>query len=172
MNHVDIGLFIVRIFFGLAIAAHGAQKLFGWFGGHGIKVTASFFENLGFRPGVPFATAAGLSEMGGGLLLTLGLFTPFGAAAVLSAMVVAMISVHWKNGFFAMSNGIEMPFLYAAAALGLIFTGGGAISMDASLRLNSLADPRVVIALVVLSLVGAAATLSLRHGRATVPSKS
>jgi putative oxidoreductase len=87
-------------------------------------------------------------------------------------MVVAMISVHWKNGFFAMSNGIEMPFLYAAAALGLIFTGGGAISMDASLRLNSLADPRVVIALVVLSLVGAAATLSLRHGRATVPSKS
>ena len=85
---MDSGLLIIRVFFGLAMAGHGAQKLFGWFGGYGIKQTGGFFESLGFRPGAAFATAAGLSEMGGGLLVTVGLFTPFGAAAVLSAMLV------------------------------------------------------------------------------------
>ena len=63
---MDIGLFIIRVFFGLAIAGHGAQKLFGSFGGYGIKGTGGFFETIGFRPGALFATAAGLSEMGGG----------------------------------------------------------------------------------------------------------
>ena len=120
---MDTGILIIRVFFGLAIAGHGAQKLFGWFGGYGIKKTGGFFEALGFRPGAAFATAAGLSEMGGGLLLTVGLFTPFGAAAVLSAMLVAMVSVHLKNGFFATGNGIELPFLYAVAALGIAFNG-------------------------------------------------
>src|ERR1700704_1451225 len=107
---VDLGILIIRVLFGVAMAAHGAQKLFGWFGGYGLKQTGGFFEGLGFRPGTAFATAAGLSEVGGGLLLTVGLFTPFGAAAVLSAMLVAMVSVHLKNGFFASGNGIELPF--------------------------------------------------------------
>jgi len=62
---MDTGILIIRLFFGLAIAAHGAQKLFGWFGGHGIKATGSMFESIGFRPGAVFATAAGLTEMGG-----------------------------------------------------------------------------------------------------------
>jgi len=74
---MDTGILIIRVFFGVAIAAHGAQKLFGWFGGYGIEKTGGFFESLGFRPGAIFATAAGLSEMVGGLLLTVGLFTPF-----------------------------------------------------------------------------------------------
>src|SRR3989442_1154632 len=120
---VDLGILIVRLLFGAAIAAHGAQKLFGSFGGHGLKGTGGFFEMIGFHPGVPFAAAAGLSEFGGGILLGLGLLTPIGAAAVLSAMLVAMISVHLKNGFFVMNNGIETPFLYAAAAFGLALTG-------------------------------------------------
>lgn len=68
----DIGILIIRVLFGAAIAAHGAQKLFGWFGGYGLKGTAGFFEQLGFRPGVLFAAAAGLSETGGGVLLALG----------------------------------------------------------------------------------------------------
>src|SRR5712691_2783082 len=122
---MDIGILIIRVFFGLAIAGHGAQKLFGWFGGYGIKQTGGFFETIGFRPGAAFATAAGLSEMGGGVSLAFGLFTPFGAAAVLSAMLVAMVSVHVKNGFFAMGNGIELPFLYAVAAVGVAFSGAG-----------------------------------------------
>ena len=156
----------------MAIAGHGAQKLFGWFGGFGIKATGGFFENIGFRPGVPFATAAGLSEMGGGVLLTIGLFTPFGAAAVLSAMLVAMVSVHLKNGFFATGNGIELPFLYAVAALGIALTGGGAISLDRLLGLNFVVEPYVVTSLLVLAACGAAVTLSMRHGSASVPSKS
>src|SRR5437667_11344718 len=125
----DIGILVIRVLFGMAIAAHGAQKVFGWFSGYGLKGTGGFFEQLGFRPGVPFAAAAGLSEFGGGLLLTFGLFTPFGAAAVLASMLVAIVSVHLKNGFFAMGNGFELPFLYAVAAIALAFTGGGAFSL-------------------------------------------
>ena len=152
---INAGILIVRVFFGLAIAAHGAQKLFGWFGGYGIKRTGGFFETIGFRPGAVFAAAAGSSEMGGGLLLTLGLLTPFGAAAVLSAMLVAMVSVHLRNGFFAAGNGIEMPFLYAIAALGIAFTGGGAISLDTLLGLSFLAEPYLITVLVALAFVGA-----------------
>src|SRR2546423_15421712 len=103
---VDLGILAIRTVFGLAIAAHGAQKLFGWFGGYGLKATGGFFEQLGFRPGVPFAATAGLSETGGGILLALGFFTPFWSAAVLAAMLVAVFSVHVRNGFFAIGNGI------------------------------------------------------------------
>src|SRR5437867_4522429 len=148
---MDTGILIIRLFFGLAIAAHGAQKLFGWFGGHGIKATGAMFESIGFRPGAVFAAAAGLTEMGGGLLVALGLFTPFGASGVISTMLVAMVSVHFKNGFFAMGNGIELPFLYAVATLGIAFTGPGATSLDALLGLQFLANPYLVNALIVLA---------------------
>src|SRR5207253_30229 len=160
---VDLGILLIRVLFGVAIAAHGAQKVFGWFGGYGLKATGGFFETLGFRPGVGFAAAAGLSEVGGGILLTLGLFTPFGAAAVLAAMIVAIVSVHLKNGFFAMSNGIELPFLYAASALGLAFSGAGAFSLDALLGLTFLSAPSEVEEILVLAVLGAAATLALRR---------
>src|SRR5437870_4815897 len=169
---MDTGILIIRVFFGFAIAGHGAQKLFGWFGGYGIKATGGFFESLGFRPGAAFATAAGLSEMGGGVLLTVGLFTPFGAAAVLSAMLVAMVSVHLKNGFFAAGNGIELPFLYAVAALGIALTGGGAISLDRLLGLDFVFQPSVVISLPLLAAGGAAILLSVHHGSTAIPSKS
>jgi len=159
----DTGILLVRGLFGTAIAAHGAQKVFGWFGGYGLKGTGGFFEGLGFRPGVAFAAAAGLSELGGGVLLTLGLFTPFGAAAVLAAMIVAMVSVHIKNGFFAMGNGIELPFLYAAAALGLAFTGAGAFSFDALLGWTFLSEPPLVEGTLLLAGLGAAATLAVRR---------
>jgi len=160
---VDTGILLIRGLFGIAIAAHGTQKVFGWFGGYGLKGTGGFFERLGFRPGVPFAAAAGLSEVGGGVLLTLGLFTPFGAAAVLAAMLVAIVSVHLKNGFFTMNNGIELPFLYAASALGLAFIGAGAFSLDALLGLTFLSEPHLVVGILLLAGLGAAATLALRR---------
>jgi len=167
---MNTGIFIIRLFFGLAIAAHGTQKLFGWFGGHGIKATGAMFESIGFRPGAVFAAAAGLTEMGGGLLVVLGLFTPFGAAGVISTMLVAMISVHLKNGFFAMGNGIELPFLYAAAALGIAFAGPGLLSLDALLGLEFLANPYLTSALTALAVAGAAVTLTARRAVASVPS--
>jgi putative oxidoreductase len=160
------------VLFGLAIASHGVQKLSSWFGGYGIRKTGGFFETLGFRPGAAFATAAGMSEMGGGLLITVGLFTPIGAAAVLSAMLVAIFSVHVKNGFFASGNGIELPFLYAAAAVGIALTGGGAISLDGLLGFNYLAQPFMVTALLVIAAFGSAVTLSARRGIVAEPSKS
>src|SRR5262245_21535625 len=135
---MDTAILFIRLTFGLAMAAHGAQKLFGWFSGYGIKKTGGFFEAIGFRPGVPFAIAAGLSELGGGILIAVGLFTPLGAAAVVSAMLGAMISVHVKNGFFAMSDGIELPFLYAVAAVAVAWTGAGAFSLDRLLGLDLL----------------------------------
>jgi len=160
---VDLGILIIRVLFGAALAAHGAQKLFDWFGGYRLKGTGGFFEQLGFRPGVPFAAAAGLSEFGGGVLLTLGLFTPFGAAAVLSAMLVAIVSVHLKNGFFAMGNGFELPFLYAVAAFALAFTGPGAFSLDALLGLTSLSQRYLVAGVLVLAIVGSVVTLGSRR---------
>ena len=158
----DTGILIIRVLFGAAIAAHGSQKLFGWFGGHGLKGTGGFLEQLGFRPGVPFAALAGLSEAGGGILLALGFFTPFGSAAVLAAMLVAIFSVHVKNGFFAMSNGIELPFLYAVAAVALGFTGAGAFSLDSLFGLSSLSEPVLVDTVLLLAALGARATLALR----------
>jgi len=158
-----IGILVIRVLFGAAIAAHGAQKLFGWFGGYGLKGTGGVFEQLGFRPGIAFAAAAALSECAGGILLTLGLFTPLGASAILAAMLVAIVSVHLKNGFFAMANGVELPFLYAAVALGVAFTGAGAYSVDALLGRTFLSEPLIVAGLLVLAIIGAAVTLGLRQ---------
>ena len=167
---LDVGIFLVRLFFGLAIAAHGAQKLFGWFGGYGLKGTGGFFEGIGFKPGGLFASAAGISEFLGGLLLVVGLFTPLGAAAVLTAMIVASVSVHLKNGFFVQNNGFEPAFLYGAVALGLIFTGAGSYSLDAELALGLFNAPTVKIGVLVASLIGAGLTLALRkQAKATTP---
>jgi len=158
-----IGLLVIRTLFGISMAAHASQKLFGWFGGYGLKGTGGFFETLGFRPGVAYAAAAGLSELGGGVLLALGLLTPFGSAAVFSAMIVAIFSVHVKNGFFAMVNGIELPFLYAVAALGLAFAGPGAYSLDNALGLEFMNEPSFVAGILVLSIIGAIVTLASRR---------
>ena len=160
---IDLGILVLRVLFGGAIAAHGAQKLFGWFGGYGIKGTGGFFDSIGFRPGTTFAALAGLSEFCGGALLILGLFTPLGAAAVVATMIVASVSVHLRNGFFATGNGIEVPFLYASAALGLAFTGGGAFSLDAVFALKFATEPFVVIGVLVLAVAGAAVVLATRR---------
>src|SRR5689334_6854759 len=128
---VSFGLLALRIVVGLAMAAHGAQKLFGWFGGHGLAGTGGYFEMIGFKPGRAFALAAGLSEVSSGILIALGFLGPIGPALMLSVMIVAALSVHWKNGFFAASNGIEVATLFGIAALALAFTGFGAFSLDA-----------------------------------------
>jgi putative oxidoreductase len=160
---VDLGLLILRTVVGLSMAGHGAQKLFGWFGGMGLQETGTHFEGFGFRPGLPFAAAAGLSEFAGGILLAAGLFTPLGAAAILSAMVVAILSAHIRSKFFAMANGIEYPFLYAAAAISLALTGAGAFSFDAAMGLGFVNDAYLVAGILILAIVGAAITLALRR---------
>ena len=133
---MSIGLLILRLVVGLTLAAHGAQKLFGWFGGYGIAGTGQFLEQLGFRPGRRQAAQAGIAETVGGLLLALGLLTPAAGAAVVAVMLVAAVSVHLKGGFFAQGGGYEYTLVLGAAALALAFTGPGAISLDQALGIT------------------------------------
>lgn len=134
---MEIAILLARLLLGLALAAHGAQKLFGWFGGYGIKGTGGFFETLGFKPGTLFAAGAGLGEFGGGLLTALGLGGPIGPALIVMVMLVAMFTVHWKNGFFAATNGIELTLMNITGALLLAFVGPGLYSVDAVLGINA-----------------------------------
>jgi putative oxidoreductase len=166
---MDSGILALRLVLGLLMAAHGAQKLFGWFGGHGLAGTGGFFESLGFRPGRLFASAAGISEFGGGLLVTLGLFGPVGPALVLSVMIVAAVSVHAPNGLFAMSNGIEVPLLYGVGALALALAGPGLFSLDALLGLTPLWTSTVRWAVLIAGILGGVANLALRRKPAPAP---
>jgi putative oxidoreductase len=159
---VSIGLLIVRVAVGLMMAAHGAQKLFGWFGGYGLQKTGEFFAQLGFRPGRAFAAAASVTEVTSGLLLTLGLFGPIGPALMVSVMIVAAVTVHWGHGFFATTNGIELPFLYSVAAIGLALTGPGPYSLDALLGLEGIWTTATTWIVLSLGALGGFANLALR----------
>lgn len=159
----DLGILLVRILLGAAIAAHGAQKLFGWFGGYGIKGTGGWFESLGFRPGAFFATASGLSEFGGGLLILLGLLGPAGPMLVIATMLVAILSVHIKNGFFAANNGYELNTMYIAAAIAVAFAAPGVYAIDTySPALLTLHEPAIVWSAIGLAILGALGNLALR----------
>ena len=130
-------ILIARLVLGLGMAAHGAQKLFGWFGGYGLKGTGGFFETLGFRPGPLFAFAAGLGEFGGGVLTALGLGGPVGPALVVVVMLVAILTVHAGHGFFVSKNGVELPLTYISGMLVIALAGAGPYSLDALLRIGS-----------------------------------
>jgi putative oxidoreductase len=121
-----------RLVFGFLFAAHGTQKLFGWFRGAGLDNTGGF-EQLGFRPGRAFAAAAGFTELTAGLLIALGFLGPVGPALLLSVMVVAVFTVHRGKGLLATSNGSELPLLYVVVAVGLALAGFGRYSLDATL---------------------------------------
>ena len=159
---MTIGLLILRVVLGLTLAAHGMQKLAGWFGGYGLKGTGQFLEQLGFVPGKRSAFLAGLAETGGGLLLVLGLATPLAAAAFVATMLVAVVTVHGKNGFFATKGGYEYNLVLAVAALSLAFTGPGALSLDALLGIE-LAGPIGGVAALVAGVVGATFQLVARR---------
>ena len=126
------GLLLLRAVGGLTIAAHGMQKLFGWFGGGGLKGTAESFDGLGFRPAAVMALLAGLGE-GTGVLVAVGFLTPLAAFAMATVMLNAIESVHWKNGFFAGKGGYEFNLQLLAIAVAIAMTGAGRLSIDHAL---------------------------------------
>lgn len=160
---MGIGLLVARVVIGLLMAAHGAQKMFGWFGGHGLKVTGEFFVQLGFRQGRAFATAAAATEIASGLLIALGLLGPVGPALMLSVMIVAAITVHWQHGLFAMTNGIELPLLYGTAGIGLATTGFGPHSLDAVLGIAGAFPAGFAWVALGLAVAGGVGNLALRR---------
>ncbi|MGW0839110.1 DoxX family membrane protein [Streptomyces sp. NPDC002787] len=129
----DLGLLLLRLGAGGVLAAHGTQKLFGWFGGHGIEGTGAFMESVGYAPGKASATAAGLAETGGGVLLALGLATPAAGAAAAGAMGGAS-AIHAPNGFFNTEGGYEYAATLGLAAAGLAIAGPGRLSLDHAFR--------------------------------------
>src|SRR5215217_2011540 len=100
----DLALLLVRVVVGLLMAGHGAQKLFGWFGGPGLAGITGWLGSTGMRPAGFWAFMAGLSEFGGGLLLALGLLSPLGALGIIAAMIMAIIKGHWGKGIWAHSG--------------------------------------------------------------------
>lgn len=159
---MDEGLLIIRLVFGLTLAAHGAQKLFGLFGGHGIAGTAGWLDSMGFRPARPMAIAAGAAETFGGLALALGLLLPLAAAAAVATMFVASWTVHRGVGYFSSNGGYELPLLLATAAVAVAATGPGAISLDAALGIDAHGIGWAVVALG-LGIFGAVPPLLTRH---------
>jgi putative oxidoreductase len=127
---MDLALLVLRLVVGLLFVGHGAQKLFGAFGGGGLEGTTGMFDNIGLRPGWLHARAAGTAEFAGGLLLALGLFTPFAAAALIAVMTAAVITVHAPNGIWNSNQGYEFNVVMAAVAFALAGIGAGAWSLD------------------------------------------
>ena len=133
---MDLALLILRVAIGAFFIGHGAQKLFGAFGGHGLAGTGRFFESLGMRPGRLHATGAGIAEFAGGLLLVLGLLTPLGAMMIIAVMAVAIMTVHAAKGPWVTDGGYEYNVVLIAGAFALAGAGAGEWSLDGAMDLD------------------------------------
>lgn len=127
---MDIGLLLIRLVIGLAFVGHGTQKLFGWFGGYGLKGTGGWMESIGIKPGVTMALLAGLAELIGGALFAAGLFTPLAAALIAVTMLVAIVKVHAPNGFWVSQNGYEFNLVLIAVVIGIALIGPGQYALS------------------------------------------
>ncbi len=130
---VNVGLLALRLIVGGLMAGHGAQKLFGLFGGYGIEGTGGFMESLNLKPGKRWATLAGLSEFGGGLLTALGFLNPLGLLGIFGSMGMATVKAHWGKPIWVTSGGAELPVVNMAVASTLMLTGPGTYSLDHAL---------------------------------------
>ena len=154
---MSIGLLLLRVIVGGLFVGHGTQKLFGWFGGHGLDGTGAWMESLGFRRGRVWAAIGGLAESLGGLLLALGFLTPLAAAAIVGVMTTATMAVHLRNGVWNTNGGYELPLVYAAAATAIAFMGPGAYSVDRLIGLSIEPVTSGLVALVLGLVAGALA---------------
>lgn len=147
LDGMHAGLLLIRVVIGLTMAAHGYNKFFG---GGKIKGTAGWFDSMGMKPnGRIHAILAASTELGSGLLFALGLLTPFAAAAMVSLMIVAAWTVHRKNGFFVVKDGIEYNFILATIAVGVAAIGPGKYALDDVFGLDFVFDSTVAVVIAV-----------------------
>ena len=154
---MNTGLLILRLVVGIALAAHGAQKLFGWWGGPGLGGMRKHLTYMRFRPASLWLAGAVGTEVGGGLLLALGFLSPLGSVGAGAAMLMAIVSVHWGKGFFG-QGGLEMPLLYLVPAAVLGITGPGSYSLD-SLFGITLPEPVTGLVAAALAVAGVAVAM-------------
>lgn len=121
---------VLRVPVGIILAAHGAQKLFGWFGGYGLDGTGQWMASIGLEPGYFMALLAGSAEFFGGVALILGILTRPAAFVNAITMVVAIFAVHFTNGFFASNGGYEFALALLAATAALTLSGAGRLAID------------------------------------------
>ncbi len=163
---MSLGLLVIRVAIGLLFVGHGAQKLFGSFGGHGPEGTGAFFESQGMRPGRLMAVAAGASELVGGALFAAGLLTPVGAALISATMITAMLTVHAGKGLWMTEGGVEYNLVLVAAVFGVTAIGAGKWSLDHAIGWD-VSGVWWGIGAVVVALIGAGAVLTRARMRAS-----
>lgn len=164
----DLGLLATRVTTGGLLAGHGAQKLFGAFGGYGIEGTGGFMESLGMRPGKRMAMLAGASEFGGGLLTALGLLSPLGPLASIAAMAVATGTAHRGKPIWATAGGAELPVTNIGVNVALALGGPGRLSLDSLLGIRM---PRGLTLLAALGTAGGTAYVLRLASPAAAPSE-
>ncbi len=145
---LSLGLLLIRLVVGLTLAAHGSQKLFGWFGGTGYTKTSGFLESQGLRPGWFWALAGALGEFAGGVLFAIGLLTPLAAIALIASMLMAVLKFHWTSGFWNTAHGYEYPLVLLVASLAVGIIGPGSYAIDALIGL-SISTPVFLVLLVI-----------------------
>ena len=159
METFDIGLLLLRLAVGLTFAAHGAQKVFGWWGGPGFAKWKGAMAGMGFRPVTLFAAVSAGVELVGGLALAAGFLTPLAGAALIAQSVVIIGQVHWQNGFFNTKGGYEFPLTLGIAVAAITLIGAGAWSVDAAIGLT--VEPAVSVAFVIAALVAGLVALAI-----------
>jgi len=158
---IAIGLLILRLVIGLTIAAHGAQKLFGWWGGPGMSKWTESVKRLRIRPAQPWAWVAAMSEFGGGLLFALGFLSPLGTLAIVGAMLVAIATVHLSKGFWVSKGGYEFNLAIIGGAAAIAFAGPGTYSLDNALGIH-LTEPVSLIVGTIALIIGVTVALASR----------
>ncbi len=167
----SLGLLVLRVVIGLTLAGHGAQKLFGWWGGPGIKNWTAGMNRMRIRPAGPWAWISALAEFAGGLLLALGLLSPVGSFAIAASMIVAMALVHWAKGFWNTKGGYEFTLSIIGAVVALALTGPGYLSLDQALRIH-LPEPASLIVCAVAVALGVGVALGTRAPEAAEERKT
>jgi putative oxidoreductase len=155
----DAAVVILRLGIGLIFAVHGAQKIFGWWGGSGFAGWQAVMVRMGFRPAPLFAAVSAGAELVGGLALAVGFLTPLAAALLVGQSVVIIFGAHWARGFFNRDNGYEFPLALVSGVVAALLLGPGAISLDAVIGLEL--RPEVRVALGALGVIGGLLTLAI-----------